>query len=645
MTQPSDPPSSADARQSDACQSDACQSDARESDARQQVGYRSDPRFEDIANATWWRMAGRLPRTLGAATRLGWAADRPAMCWLAVCQLAVVAASAVGLAALPGVLAQLFQGGEVGERIAAAAPGLVVVAVAAGVRAGADAVGVWAAARLGPEVASEADLQILAAAPRVELEEYDRPGFADRLQAAGRGAEATENLVADAQAMVSALGQLIAAASVLSLLHPVLLPLLVLAVLPKGAAAVTTARIRHRADHQNIADSHLRYLLRHYATHQRTAAEVRATTMATFLSGWYAEISGRIRTTHRRAAPRILGVTLVGACVSGLMLALTWAALGWLAASGRMDLALAATAVVAVRTSTGALTSLVLATARLFRTSLYLEDWQDFLRRARALRAVRGSREVPDGGPAEIRAEHVSYTYPGASKPAVEGVSLTLRRGELIALVGENGSGKTTLSALLTGLRVASTGTVAWDGVDLADADPHSVWAKVGLVPQDYTRWPMDLRANIHLGQPRSESDALLMDAARAAGADSVIARAPHGLDTLVAGSHWGGTDLSGGQWQRIAVARAFYRDAAMLMLDEPTSAMDPRAEYLVIRRFKELAAGRTAVFVTQGLENARIADRIVVLDRGRVREEGDFRTLLARDGLFAELYRLARDR
>ncbi|MFC8662807.1 ATP-binding cassette domain-containing protein [Streptomyces sp. NPDC057199] len=614
-------------------------------DVPQQVGLRGDARFEDIAHASWWQMAARLPRTLAAAARLGWAADRPAMLLLACCQLVVVAASAVALAALPGALAQLFQGGQVGDRVVAAVPALVVVAAATGMRAGADALAVYASARLAPEVASEADLQILAAVPRVELDAYDRPGFADRLQAAGRGAEATENLIADAQALVSALGQLVAAASVLALLHPVLLPLLLLAVVPKGAAAVTTARIQHRADHQNIADSHLRYLLRHYATHQRTAAEVRATTMAAFLADWYQEITGRIKATHRRAAPRVLRVSLLGAGVSGLMLAATWAALGWLAASGRMDLALAATAVVAVRTSTGALTSLVLAAARLFRTSLYLEDWQAFLHRAKALRAVRGSQVIPDGAPGEIRAQRVGYTYPGATRAAVDDVSLTLRRGELIALVGENGSGKTTLSALLTGLRVATSGTVSWDGTDLAEADPHSVWTKVGLVPQDYTRWPMDLRANIHLGQPRSEDDALLLAAARAAGADSVIANVPHGLDTLVAGSHWGGTDLSGGQWQRVAVARAFYRDAAMLMLDEPTSAMDPRAEYLVIRRFKELAAGKTAIFVTQGLENARIADRIIVLDGGRVREEGDFETLLSRDGLFAELYRLSQDR
>ncbi|MGW7068826.1 ATP-binding cassette domain-containing protein [Streptomyces sp. NPDC054855] len=618
----------------------------KSSGSPQQVGYQSDPRFEDIANASWWAMAARLPRTIAAATRLGWAADRPAMLWLALCQLVVAIASAVALAALPGAMNHLFTGGPVADRVSAATGSLIVVAVATAVRAGADALAIYASARLAPEVATEADLQILAATPQVELEAYDRPGFTDRLQAAGKGAEATETLIGDAQALMSALAQLIAAASVLTILHPLLLPLLVLAVVPKGAAAITTARIQHRADYQNISDNHLRYLVRYYSTNQRTAAEVRATTMAGFLTTWYRQITDRIKATHRRAAPRVLRVTLLGSAVSGLMLGATWVALGWLAATGRMDLAIAATAVIAVRTSTGALTSLVMAAARLFRTSLYLEDWQSFLRSATALRAERGTAQVPAGAPAEVRAENVSYTYPGADVPAVDGVSLTLRRGELIALVGENGSGKTTLSALLTGLRVSNTGgRVTWDGVDLAEADPHSLWPRVGLVPQDYTRWPMNLRDNIHLGQPRTKDDALLLDAARAAGADSVLAKVPYGLDTLVASSNWGGTDLSGGQWQRIAVARAFYRDAAMLMLDEPTSAMDARAEHLVISRFKGLAQGRAAVFVTHNLENARIADRIIVLDEGRVREEGTWQELMDLGGLLAELYKLAQDR
>lgn len=611
----------------------------------QQVGYRADPHAEDIAGATWWRMASRLPHTLAAAVRLGWAADRPAMLGLGACQLVVAASAAVALAALPGAMNHLFSGGDVAARVTAAIPALVVAAVATAVRAGADALAVYSAARLAPEVATEADLQILAAAPQVELEAYDRPGFTDRLQAAGKGAEATEDLIGDAQAMVSALAQLVAAASVLTVLHPVLLPLLLLAVVPKGAAAVTTARIQHRSDFQNISDNHLRYLLRYYSTDRRTAAEVRAATMSGFLMTWYREITDRIKATHRAAAPRVLRVTLAGSAASGLMLAATWAALGWLAATGRMDLAVAATAVVAVRTSTAALTSLVMAAARTFRTSLYLEDWQSFLRRAKALRAERGTKAIPAGAPAVIEATNITYAYPGAGVPAVDGVSLTLRRGELIALVGENGSGKTTLSRLLTGLYLPSSGRVAWDGTNLAEAEPTGVWSKVGLVPQDYTRWPMDLRANIHLGQPRAADDTVLLQAARAAGADSVIDKAPYGLDTLVASSNWGGIDLSGGQWQRIAVARAFYRDVAVLMLDEPTSAMDPRAEHLVIRRFKELAAGKAAVFVTHNLDNARIADRIVVLDGGRIVETGTFESLLDAAGLFAELYKLAQDR
>lgn len=612
---------------------------------RQQVGYRADPHAEDIARATWWRMASRLPHTLTAAVRLGWAADRPAMLWLGFTQVVVAVSAAVALGALPGAMNHLLAGEDAAARVTAAAPALVVAAVAAAVRAGADALAVYAAARLAPEVATEADLQILAVAPQVELEAYDRPGFTDRLQAAGKGAEATEDLIGDAQAMVSALAQLAAAALVLTVLHPVLLPLLVLAVVPKGAAAVTTARIQHRADFQNIADNHLRYLLRYYSTDRRTAAEVRAATMSGFLISWYREVTGRIKATHRAAAPRVLRVTLAGAALSGMMLALTWAALGWLAATGRMDLAVAATAVIAVRMSTGALTSVVMAAARTFRTSLYLEDWQSFLRRANTLRAGRGTTVITAGAPHVIEAKDITYAYPGAGAPAVDGVSLTLRRGELIALVGENGSGKTTLSRLLTGLYLPTSGTVAWDGTDLAEADPAGVWSKVGLVPQDYTRWPMDLRANIHLGQPRTTDDTVLLEAARAAGADSVIDKAPYGLDTLVASSNWGGTDLSGGQWQRIAVARAFYRDAAVLMLDEPTSAMDPRAEHLVIRRFKELAAGKAAVFVTHNLDNARIADRIIVLDRGRIVETGTFPSLLDAAGLFAELYKLAQDR
>ncbi|MEV0281224.1 ATP-binding cassette domain-containing protein [Streptomyces sp. NPDC050610] len=613
--------------------------------AQQTLDAEHDPRLDDFSQASLGQMAARLPRTLATAARLGWDADRPAVLWLMACQVALGSASAAALAVTPTVMGHVLAAGDIAARLHAAVPSLTGLGAALVVGAGGAAGAQYAVARLAPEVTTAADQQILAVTPAVELAAYDRPGFAERLHAAGKGAEATETLIADAQAATAALAQLAAAASVLAVLHPLLLPLLVLAVLPRGGAAVVAARIAHRAEHRCFADNRLRYLLRYYSTEERSAAEVRVGTMSGFLSGWYRQVTGRISAHHRAAAPHVLRVTLAGSAISGLMLALCWGVLGWLAATGRMEAAIAATAVVAVQASTSALTAMVMAAARLFRTSLYLDDWQSYLRTAHSLRAVRGQTPIPPGSPGLIEVRDVSYRYPGRDHPALDGVSLTLRRGELVALVGENGCGKSTLVKLLTGLYLADEGQVRWDGVDLAQADLHSVCQRVGLVPQRFTRWPMDLRANIHLGQPRTEDDSLLLAAAKAAGADSVIAAAPYGLDTLVASSNWGGVDLSGGQWQRVAVARAFYRDADLLLLDEPTSAMDPRAEHQVIRRFKELAAGRAAVFVTHNLDNARIADRIIVLDHGRIVETGTFDSLLDSGRLFAELYKLAQDR
>ncbi|MEV5342021.1 ATP-binding cassette domain-containing protein [Streptomyces sp. NPDC052676] len=160
----------------------------------------------------------------------------------------------------------------------------------------------------------------------------------------------------------------------------------------------------------------------------------------------------------------------------------------------------------------------------------------------------RGTAHLCEDGPQVITARNVSFTYPGADNPALDGINLDLKRGEVLAPVGENGAGKSTLARLLTGLYLPTTGSVTWDAMDLADADPASVLSKVALVPQDYTRWPLAARENITLGQPRPEGDSAVHAAAEAAGADTVITHLPHGLDTSLARSWWGGHDLSGGQ-------------------------------------------------------------------------------------------------
>ncbi|WP_370153867.1 ATP-binding cassette domain-containing protein [Streptacidiphilus sp. EB129] len=590
-------------------------------------------------------MAARLPRTLARAVRLGWTVDRSAVLWLLVAQVASAALGAGALAATTGTLSALLSGGAVSARLHTAVPVLVVLVVALVGRASADAGAQASAARLAPKVTRWADLDVLRAATALELSAYEDPGWEDQLEAAGRGAEATRELVIDAQSLTSALAQMAAAASVLAVLDPVLVPLLVLAAVPRGLAAVRAARIEHASTHRMLSDTRLRSVLRSYTADRGPAAEVRASTMAPFLLDQYQEVAGRLESEDLRASRRALRTQLVGDGLAGLATAATWAALGALVATGSLPLAAAGTAVVAVRTSSSALTSLVRAGARLFRTSLYLDDWSRFLTTAQARRAVRGAAEVGKDGPDLIRAEGVTFTYPGASAPSLRGIDLELTRGEVVALVGPNGAGKSTLANILTGLYLADQGRVTWDGVDLAGVDPASLWSCVGIVPQAFTRWPMAMRENITLGQPRAGDDSAVHAAAESAGASSVVEALPNGLDTLLARSWWGGTDLSGGQWQRVAVSRAFYRNAPVLIMDEPTSALDARAESMVFARLRALAKGRTVLFVTHRLANVKAADRIIVLDAGQVAESGAFSDLVDAGGIFAELYKLQQDR
>ncbi|MEU7159198.1 ATP-binding cassette domain-containing protein [Streptomyces chrestomyceticus] len=582
-------------------------------------------------------IAARLPATLGRAWLLSWRADRRTLFILAASTLACAVLTALALRATSTLLTCLLTSGT-----QQALPALLVVAATACGSYLADAGARLSANRLAPQVQREADLAVITASVAAELGAYEDPAFEDGRFAATKGAEKMPELTTGAQSLVSAVAQLLAAVTVVATLHAALLPLLLLAVGPRVWGAVRAARLEHQAAHRGMADTRLRRVLAQYTTDRGTAAELRSATMGGFLVEQYRIISGRLEDEQRTAARRAALAQGAGDLLATLALAAVWAGILYLTLTHRMAVATAAATILVVRTANASLTNSVRASARLFATSLYVTDWATFLGGAQTWAMHRGTAHAPATGPAAIRAENLSFTYPGQSAPAVADIDVEIRRGEVVALVGENGSGKTTLARLLTGLFLPTSGRVTWDDVDLTKLDPESLWRATAMVPQDYTRWPLAARENITLGQPRPAGDQAVHAAAEMAGAHTVLETLPDGLDTSLARPWWGGHDLSGGQWQRIAIARAFHRDAPVVVLDEPTAALDARGEHRIFNRLRALAAGeRTALFITHRLANARVADRVIVLDKGHIAESGSYQKLLEAGGLFAELHQL----
>ena len=434
---------------------------------------------------------------------------------------------------------------------------------------------------------------------------------------------------------------LVTAAGVLAVLHPVLLPLLVLTVLPVGWAAVRSARLGHRRMLRLIAVWRRQRMLAELLAAREPAPELRAFTLRSFLLDEVRRLLAISTNEEIRVSGRQVRATLVGTALSAVATGITYTVLLWLLWTGRMQLAAGGAAAYAINIGIGKLSELAFTANRLFEQGLYFADFQGFceLSRARAEPAPGG--EAPPAF-TEIRLERVTFGYPDAPRPAVRDVSMTLRRGEVIALVGENGSGKSTLAALLAGLYRPQHGTVTWDGVDARGLDPDTVRERVAVVMQEPTRWPLSARANITIGRhDRSVSPAEVHAAARAGDAHDFVMELTRQYETLLSRHFTDGADLSGGQWQRLAVSRAFYRDAPLLICDEPTANLDARAEHGVYQRLRELSAGRTVVLITHRMASVREADRIYVLDHGAIVEEGDHSSLMAVDGIYAQLFTL----
>jgi ATP-binding cassette subfamily B protein len=485
-------------------------------------------------------------------------------------------------------------------------------------------------------------VRLMEHAATLDLQDFEDSESQDKLERARRQASGRMALMSQLFSQAQDAITILSLAAGLALFTPWLILLLLAALVPAFLGEAHFSAQGYALAYTRTADQRTLDYLRRTGASAETAKEVKIFGLHAFLIDRYRQLAGSYYRATRALAVRRAGWGTLLTTIGTLGYYGAFAYLSWRTVAGDFSIGDLTFGAASFRRLRGLLEGLLAGFSQLAGQALYLDDLFSFFELTPAIR----SPENPGPFPTPIRQgfvfEDVGFCYPGSETWAVRHMDFTLRAGEVLALVGENGAGKTTLVKLLTRLYDPNEGRILLDGHDLREYDLDAVRANLGVIFQDFVRYDLTAAENIAVGRMSQRDDrARIEAAAQRSLADEVVRRLPKGYDQVLGRRFRGAVDLSGGEWQKLALARAYMRDAQLLVLDEPTAALDARAEFEVFQRFKELMHGKTGVLISHRFSSVRMADRILVLVDGTVEAAGTHEELLAQHGRYAELFEL----